>query len=124
MSEDSKTKKDNVVGIGDNNTYSKEQYSKLAQTLHHFCQFARQEMNKIRWKYDAAFTGYSTGYGASKLKTHERHERRQDAINVQSKFSKYCDEYIAAIEAKAKARGIELENSETEIAKEEDKNGN
>ena len=123
MSEDKNTKQ-NVVGIGDNNTYSKEQYEKVVKSLHHIFQLARQEASKIREMYDSAFTGYSTGYGASKLKTHERHERRQDAINVQSKFSKYCDEHIAAIEAKAKARGIELENSETEIAKEEDKNGN
>ena len=122
MSEDQKTK-DNVVGIGDNNTYSKEQYEKVVKSLHHIFQLARQEASKIREMYDSAFTGYWHGHG-DKLKTQEKHERRQDAINVQSKFSKYCDEHIAAIEAKAKARGIELENSETEIAKEEDKNGN
>ena len=102
---------------------SKEQYAKLVRSMHHMCKFARQEVRRIREMHDSAFTGYWKGYG-DKLKTHEKHERRQDAINVQSKFSKYCDEHIAAIEAKAKARGIELENSETEIAKEEDKNGN
>ena len=122
MSEDKNTKQ-NVVGIGDNNTYSKEQYEKVVKSLHHIFQLARQEASKIREMYDSAFTGYWHGHG-DKLKTHEKHERRQDAINVQSKFSKYCDEHIAAIEAKAKARGIELENSETEIAKEKDKNDN
>ena len=122
MSEDKNTKQ-NVVGIGDNNTYSKEQYEKVVKSLHHIFQLARQEASKIREMYDSAFTGYWHGHG-DKLKTHEKHEQRLEAVNLQSKFTEHCEEHIANLEAKAKARGIELENSETEIAKEEDKNGN
>ena len=117
MSEDKNTKQ-NVVGIGDNNTYSKEQYEKVVKSLHHIFQLARQEASKIREMYDSAFTGYWHGHG-DKLKTHEKHEQRNEAIDAESKFSNYCGEHIEALEAKAKAQGIELENRETE--KEEDK---
>ena len=119
--DDSKKTKQNVVGIGDNNTYSKEQYAKIVRSFHHMCKFARQEVERIREMHDSAFTGYWKGYG-DKLKTHEKHEQRLEAVNLQDKFSKQCQEEIADLEAKATAQGIEIPNRETE--KEEDKSDN
>jgi biotin-(acetyl-CoA carboxylase) ligase len=117
MSEDKNTKT-NVVGIGHNNTYSKEQYEKLVQSLHQMYKFARQEVRRVQEMYESAFTGYWKGHG-DKLKPHEKYDERQNAINLESKFSKHCNEHIAAIEAKAKAQGIEIPDRETDP--EEDK---
>ena len=121
MSEDTK-KKDDAIGIGHNreaNTFSQGQYDKLLNSLHWVHKYARQQVEKIAGKYDSAFTGYWKGYG-DKLKTHEKHEQRLEAVNLQSKFTEHCEEHIANLEAKAKAQGIEIPHRETDP--EEDKN--
>ena len=112
MSEDKNTKT-NIVGIGDNHTYSKEQYGKPVRSFHHMCKFARQEVRRIREMHDSAFTGYWKGHG-DKLKTHEKHEQRLRAVNLQDKFSEQCGESITELEAKAKAQGIEIPDRETD----------
>ena len=55
--DDSKNTKQNVVGIGDNNTYSKEQYEKAVNSLHRFTRDAREVLANVRTKYERAFTG-------------------------------------------------------------------
>ena len=97
---------------------SKEQYAKLVRSMHHMCKFARQEVRRIREMHDSAFTGYWKGYG-DKLKTHEKHEQRLEAVNLQSKFTEHCEEHIANLEAKAKAQGIEIPHRETDPEEDE-----
>ena len=73
--DDSKNTKQNVVGIGDNNTYSKEQYEKAVNSLLRFTRDAREVLANVRTKYERAFTGY-WHKGGDKLVTHEKHEQR------------------------------------------------
>tara|TARA_B100000315_G_C14137910_1_gene390012 strand:+ start:75 stop:440 length:366 start_codon:yes stop_codon:yes gene_type:complete len=106
-----KTKKDNVVGIGHNqNNYSKEQYAKLVNSLHHAHLFAQEEMHRVRKLFDEAFTKRinSNPYD-TKLQDFQIHERRSYAKKIASNFYSYADDKIEAIEKKAKADGIKLE---------------
>ena len=120
MSEDSKTKKDNVVGIGNNNTFSKEQYEKAVNSLHQFTRDAREVLANVRTKYERAFTGY-WHKGGDKLVTHEKHEQRIKANGIALEFNIDCIEQVEAIEEKARARGLKLDKWET-VYKPEDKN--
>ena len=104
-------KKDNVISIGHNqNTYSKEQYTKLVNSLHHAHLFAQEEMHRVRKLFDEAFTKRinSNPYD-TKLQDFQIHERRSYAKKIASNFYSYADDKIEAIEKKAKADGIKLE---------------
>ena len=94
-------------------TVSKEQYDKVVNSLHHFTRFARQEANRIRKKYDSAFTGYWHGHG-DKLKTYEKHEERIKATDTENKFMSACTKQIAELETKARAQSIKLDTWETD----------
>ena len=119
MSEDKNTKQ-NVVSIGDNNTFSKEQYEKAVNSLHQFTRDAREVLANVRTKYERAFTGY-WHKGGDKLVTHEKHEQRIKAISLALEFNADCIEQVEAIEEKARARGLKLDKWETAY-KPEDKN--
>ena len=125
MSED---KKNNVVGIGHNNSeYSKEQYAKLVNSLHHAHKFAAQEMRRVKRFFDEAFTKYPNSNPHSvKLKDFEIHECRNAAIERARKYSEYAEGYIDAIEKKAKADGIKLklDSSNLPVNKEKDEESN
>ena len=113
-------KKNNVVGIGHNNSeYSKEQFAKLLNHVHKAHRFAQQEMRRVRKLFDEAFTKQvmSNPY-ERKLKDFEIHERRIDAGNIASKYISNVEAHIESIEKKAKADNIELE-----LNKEEESNG-
>ena len=122
------TKKDNVVGIGHNqNTYSKEQYAKLVNSLHVAHRFAQQEMARVRRLFDEAFTKYPlSSPRETKLKDFEVHERRADADSIAWKFDQYADAHLESIEKKAKADDIELELDANNLPKktEEDEESN
>jgi len=119
-------KKDNVVGIGHNqNDYSKDQYAKLLSALHRTHLYAQQEMSRVRRLFDEAFTKYPfSNPHENKLKDFEIHERRSDAETIARKFYDYADDRIDAIEKKAKADSIKLEEPTKEeiSASEEDSN--
>ena len=116
-------KKNNVIGIGHNtNQYSKEQYTKLVNSLHHAHKFAAQEMRRVRHLFNEALTKHTNSNPYQrKLKDFEVHERRNDAENIAGKFSTYSERYVKAIENKAKADGIELKGGTKED--EEESNG-
>ena len=119
-------KKDNVVGIGHNqNDYSKDQYAKLLSALHRTHLYAQQEMSRVRRLFDEACTKYPfSNAHENKLKDFEIHERRSDAETIARKFYDYADDRIDAIEKKAKADSIKLEEPTKEeiSASEEDSN--
>ena len=104
-------KKDNVISIGHNqNTYSKEQYTKLVNSLHRAHLFAQQEMCRVRRLFDEAFTKYPfSNPHETKLKDFQVHEKRRAADTMARKFYGYTDNKIEAIEKKAKADGLKLE---------------
>jgi len=108
MNED---KKNNVVGIGHNNSqYSKEQYAKLVNSLHKAWHHAKGIMHDVEWKFDEAFTKHEHGNAHSrKLKDFEIHEKRHEARVLVGKFWNHAKEHIEAIEKKAKTDDIELE---------------
>ena len=104
-------KKNNVVGIGHNNSqYSKEQYAKLVNSLHRAHLFAQEQMATVRLLFDEAFTKYPfSNPHETKLKDFQVHEKRRAADTMARKFYGYTDNKIEAIEKKAKADGIKLE---------------
>ena len=104
-------KKNNVVGIGHNNSqYSKEQYAKLVNSLHRAHLFAQQEMSRVRKLFDEAFTKHPhSNPHEPKLKEFQIHEKRHCADEIARKFFDHCEEDIEAIETKAKADSIKLE---------------
>ena len=106
-------KKNNVIGIGHNNSqFSKEQYARLVNSLHHAHKFAAQEMRRVRHLFNEALTKHTNSNPYQrKLKDFEVHERRNDAENIAGKFSTYAEKYVRAIENKAKADGIELKSA-------------
>jgi len=110
MTQDTK-KKDNVVGIGHNsNEYSKKQYAKVVNSLHHILLYARQEAEWIKRLLDGAFTGYrQSPIGPIKLKKFEVLDYRTDAIAREKKLNEYLSRRIEKVEASAKAEDIELE---------------
>ena len=121
-------KKNNVVGIGHNNSqYSKEQYANLVNSLHHAHKFAQQEIGRVKSFFDAAFTKYHNSNPHSvKLKDFEIHEYRNEAIERARKYSAYAEQRIDVIEKKAKADGIklELDDSNMSINKKKDEESN
>ena len=56
--DDSKNTKTNVVGIGHNNTYSKEQYEKLLSRFHYVMDYVKGAIYSAERLFDEAFTGY------------------------------------------------------------------
>ena len=85
--EESKNTKTNVVGIGHNNTYSKEQYERLLNRFHYVMGFTKSAIYDIQRLFDDALTGYinSSGYSNDKLKPFQIYDRRQRAkrnVNV------------------------------------------
>lgn len=108
--ENSKKTKSNVVGIGhNNNEYSKEQYAKVVNSLHHILLYARQEAHSIKRLLDGAFTGYRNSNPlGDKLKLFETHQIRNEANAREVKLNTYLGERIEKVEANAKAQDIEL----------------
>jgi len=119
--DDSKNTKPNVVGIGHNNTYSKEQYEKLLSRFHYIMDYAKSAIHDVEHLFDEAFTGYknSRSYD-TKLKTFEVHEKRQRAKSNAEYLVKALHEETAAAEAKAKANGLKLEKVEERKAADEE----
>jgi len=113
MSED---KKDNVVGIGHNNSqYSKEQYAKLMNTTHRVLCYAKGMLSEIEHKFDEAFTKHkNSNTWERKLKDFEIHEKRLRAKNMSNKCYANLNEHVRAIEEKAKARDIKIDSPENE----------
>jgi|ETN01SMinimDraft_4_1059930.scaffolds.fasta_scaffold121349_1 hypothetical protein len=111
MDKDSKNTKSNVVGIGHNsNEYSKVQYAKVVNSLHHILLYARQEADNINCMLDGAFTGFrNSNPDGQKLKLFETHQLRNEAKARDEKLYEYLSKRIEKVEASAKAEGIELE---------------
>ncbi len=115
----SQDKKNNVVGIGHNNQYGKEQYARLVNTMHKVLNYARGMTSEVEHKFDEAFTKHENGRSWSrKLKDFEIHERRLKAKNLSNRCYTEINKHIEALEEKAKANNIELE-----LNKEEESNG-
>ena len=119
MSEDQKTK-DNVVGIGDNNTYSKEQYEKLLSHFHWVVDYVKEEIFGVERLFDEAFTGYKypQRFDKKKLKPFEVHEKRHLAKGNTEYLIKSLNKEIETIEAKAIANDLKLEKVEDRKAAE------
>ena len=108
--EESKNAKTNVVGIGHNNTYSKEQYEKLLSRFHHVVDYAKGAIHTVEHLFDEAFTGYKNSRAFDdKLKPFEVHDRRHRAQAQVSAAVKSLNAESAKIEAKAKANDLKLE---------------
>ena len=120
MSEDKNTKT-NIVGIGHNNTYSKEQYEKLLSRFHYIMDFARSATHDVEHLFDEAFTGYKNSRSFdTKLKTFEVHEKRQRAKSNAAYLVKALHKESETVEAKAKANGLKLEVVEERKAAQEE----
>jgi len=106
-------KKDNVIGIGHNqNDYSKEQYAKLMNATHTILCYAKSMVSEIEHRFDEAFTKHINGNSWDrKLKDFEIHEKRISAKNLSNKCYKELREHVEALEERAKAKGIEIEES-------------
>ena len=98
MSEDKNTKT-NIVGIGHNNTYSKEQYEKLLSKFHWMMDYASSSVHHLEHLFDEAFTGYRNprSFSKDKLKTFEVHERRHRALAQAKVLIKSLNEESAKI---------------------------
>ena len=121
MSEDKNTKA-NVVGIGHNNTYSKEQYEKLLSKFHWMMDYASSSVHHLEHLFDEAFTGYRNprSFSKDKLKTFEVHERRHRALAESKYLKNNLDKEAIAAEAKAKANGLKLQKVEERRAAQEE----
>ena len=120
MSEDKNTKT-NVVGIGHNNTYSKEQYEKLLSRFHYVMDYAKSAIYSAEHLFDEAFTGYKNSRSFdTKLKTFEVHEKRQRAKANTETIIKSLNKESAEIEAKAIANGLKLKVVEENKANQEE----
>ena len=105
-----KNTKTNVVGIGNNNTFSKDQYAKLVNRLHHMLLFTRQEVDRVKQLFDAAVTGYTdSNPDGQKLKPFEIFELRDQARAKKAKLDECLSKDIEKVEARAKALDIQLE---------------
>ena len=119
--DDSKNTKPNVVGIGHNNTYSKEQYEKLLSRFHYIMDYAKSAIHDVEHLFDEAFTGYKNSWAFdNKLKPFEVHERRHRAQAQAKVLIKSLDEESARVEAKAKAGDLKLKVVEENKAAEDE----
>ena len=119
--DDSKNTKPNVVGIGHNNTYSKEQYEKLLSRFHYIMDYAKSAIHDVEHLFDEAFTGYKNSRSFdTKLKTFEVHEKRQHAQVRADCLIKSLRKEMATVEAKAKANGLKLKVVEENKAAQEE----
>jgi hypothetical protein len=113
--EESKNTKTNVVGIGHNNTYSKEQYEKMLSRFHYVVDYAVTAIHRVEHLFDEAFTGYeNSNRWQDKLKPFEVHERRNRAQQNVRTVLKSLNDQSKTIEAKAKANDLKLEVVEEE----------
>ena len=120
--EESKNTKTNVVGIGHNNTYSKEQYERLLNRFHYVMGFTKSAIYDIQRLFDDALTGYinSSGYSNDKLKPFQIYDRRQRAKRNVNVIISSLNKETEKAEAKAKANGLKLEVLEANKAAEEE----
>ena len=120
--DNSKNTKTNVVGIGHNNTYSKEQYERLLNRFHYVMGFTKSAIYDIQRLFDDALTGYinSSGYSNDKLKPFQIYDRRQRAKRNVNVIISSLNKETEKAEAKAKANGLKLEVLEANKAAEEE----
>ena len=109
--EKSKNTKTNVVGIGHNNTYSKEQYERLLSRYHYVMDYAKSAIHQVERLFDEAFTGYKypQRFEKKRLMPFEIHEKRHLAKNNVDKLIKNLNIESEKAEAKAKANDLKLE---------------
>jgi len=121
MSEDKNTKT-NIVGIGHNNTYSKERYEKLLSRFHYVLDYIKSEVHGIERLFDEAFTGYRypQRFDKKKLKLFEVHEKRHLAKSNTETIMKSLGRETETIEAKALANDLKLEVVEANKAAQEE----